>query len=121
MRRFLLSDVEATAKLRATGYLSDVLSAAKLDGEHIELSESEFQRLRAKYAAPQLPAKWPAYARILARIRNSDDAGIGDTIARVIGPVGGEAYKTWFKRLFGKPCGCQERQDELNRRYPYPV
>jgi hypothetical protein len=48
------------------------------------------------------------------------DTGIGDVIARIVGPVGGEAYKTWYQATFKKRCGCAERQADLNALYPLP-
>lgn len=46
------------------------------------------------------------------------DKGLGDIIARIIGPVGGDAFKRWYKRLFGRDCGCSERQEDFNLTYP---
>jgi hypothetical protein len=51
-------------------------------------------------------------------LASSTDQGIGDVIARLIGPVGGDAYKTWFLATFGQSCGCSERQSDLNAIYP---
>lgn len=48
-----------------------------------------------------------------------EDRGVGDTIARVIGPMGGDAFKRWYKRITGEDCGCGDRQAWLNQRYPY--
>jgi len=121
MRTFSIELLKATAEMRPVGYLSDVLDAGELSGDNLTLTESAFQALRQKYQAPASPADWPFWATSIARIKSPADTGVGDTIARVVGPVGGEAYKAWFKRLFGKSCGCQERQDELNRRFPYVV
>lgn len=73
-------------------------------------------------SARVLPAKsWPAWVQIIAQARSPADAGIGDTIARTIGPVGGELYKSWFKTTFGRSCGCVERQTSLNQRFPYSI
>jgi len=46
------------------------------------------------------------------------DRGAGDIIARVIGPIGGTAFKAWYKVTFGKDCGCGRRQEVLNTRWP---
>jgi len=41
------------------------------------------------------------------------DEGVGDTVARLI-------HKTGLDRLtFGKDCGCEKRQETLNRLFPY--
>ncbi len=47
-----------------------------------------------------------------------EDKGIGDIVARMIGKENSEAFKMWFKKLFGKDCGCTGRQLQWNRMYP---
>lgn len=37
----------------------------------------------------------------------------------LIGETRSERFKTWFARKFGKSCGCSDRQNWLNRRFPY--
>jgi hypothetical protein len=63
-------------------------------------------------------ARWPGWARGMARFAAPPDTGLGDTIARHFG-VTGEAFKGWFKAMFGRSCGCAERQETLNFKYPY--
>ena len=78
--------------------------------------------LRAKKIIPIPRAEWPLPIKALALLARSSDKGIGDVIARLIGPVGGDAYKAWFQSKFGKPCGCSERQSDLNAKYgDYPL
>lgn len=55
---------------------------------------------------------------MLKVMAKNGDRGLGDIVARVVGPIGGEAFKRWFQKLFGRSCGCQERQDEWNVQYP---
>lgn len=62
---------------------------------------------------------WPFWARMVQKMATSTDAGVGDTIARVIGPLGGDAWKTWYTKITGHSCGCEERQEVLNQLYPY--
>ena len=68
---------------------------------------------------PAKPRKFPLWATLLAAKKTPEDKGIGDTIARLIGPIGGDAYKRWFSKITGKPCGCEQRQDRLNALFPY--
>lgn len=119
MRRYKLSIIRATAEMRAAGYYDDVLAHGTIHGDEVELTEAAFQKLRKKYAVPVEAAEWPLFARVLARLKSTADRGVGDTIARLIGPVGGAAFKVWFKRLTGCTCGCTERQEELNKRFRY--
>ncbi len=46
------------------------------------------------------------------------DKGLGDIIARVIGPIGGDAVKEWWPTIFGTSCKCSIRQSEWNDRFP---
>lgn len=64
------------------------------------------------------PEPWPMVLIPLKLLAKEGDSGAGDIIARTIGPVGGDAFKKWYKALFGKDCGCGNRQEALNRRWP---
>jgi hypothetical protein len=63
-------------------------------------------------------AEWPLPIKALAMLASATDQGIGDVIARLIGPVGGDAYKMWYLATFGRSCGCSERHSEFNSKYP---
>jgi hypothetical protein len=119
VKTFKLADVEAVGKWRAVGYVADVLQAGTIDGEQVHLSDEQFTALRARYAAPQAAERWPVWAKLVARLRSPADTGVGDTLAWIVGPVGGDAYKKWFLDTFGKSCGCEERQEKLNEIFPY--
>lgn len=64
------------------------------------------------------PEPWPLVLIPLKALAKEGDRGSGDIIARTVGPIGGEAFKKWYKLLFGKDCGCGNRQEALNRRWP---
>ena len=66
-------------------------------------------------------APWPAWARAMRFLSRPADRGLGDTIARIVGPVGGDAFKAWHLATFGVPCGCEGRQESLNREFPFPA
>ena len=70
-------------------------------------------------AAPKIV--WPFWARTVARLRQDGEIGVGDTVARLAGNVGGEAFKRTLKDFAGIDCGCVARQEDLNRRFPYPL
>lgn len=75
----------------------------------------------APVQAPQQPIaydEWPILFRLLAGRRKETDAGLGDVVERLIGPIGGDAFKTWFKLATGRDCGCGARKEFLNQRYP---
>jgi len=62
--------------------------------------------------------EWPAYIEGIALLAQPGDKGIGDVIARTVGPIGGALFKKWFEKMTGKPCGCSQRQELLNLLYP---
>lgn len=64
--------------------------------------------------------EWPQWAKAVKLLASKGDAGVGDTIARVVGPIGGDAFKAWTKSV-GFNCGCEKRQETLNARYPYDI
>jgi hypothetical protein len=45
------------------------------------------------------------------------DRGVGDIVERMLSKVGGRAIKNSLKRL-GVSCGCTNKQEALNRKYP---
>jgi hypothetical protein len=79
----------------------------------------------SKAAKSQRPAlvkgktRWPMWAKAIAALRAEGDAGVGDTVYRLIGPVTSEKFQRWHRLAFGRECGCPERRAEWNVRYPY--
>lgn len=63
--------------------------------------------------------QWPRWARALEKRRAAGEAGVGDTLERVLRHKGGAFIKAVVKRL-GFECGCAERQRAMNYQYPYP-
>lgn len=62
--------------------------------------------------------KWPRWVKLVAMLRKPEDKGVGDTVASIAAKMGGDKFKVWAERL-KIPCGCSERQDLWNVRYPY--
>lgn len=63
--------------------------------------------------------QWPLWARLASALAKDGDKGIGDTIQRTIGPIGGDAFKAWYQKVVGEDCGCGDRAAWLSARYPY--
>lgn len=81
------------------------------------------QSLELAKKVSRAPAKrekrdWPAALRPMKRLAKEGDIGLGDIIARTIGPIGGNKFKVWYKLTFGRDCGCDVRQESWNRKYP---
>lgn len=74
---------------------------------------------KAPLPKPVPRAEWPKIARQIAWMRSEGETGIGSTLERLIGYVGGGFYKEAFKMLTGKSCGCSDRKRHLDQRYPY--
>lgn len=62
-------------------------------------------------------AKPPLWVRLLKRLSTNDDIGLGATIKRIAAKFGGDRFKEWSTKI-GLPCGCTEREVELNSLYP---
>jgi hypothetical protein len=45
--------------------------------------------------------------------------GLGDTIHKVAEVTGVKAVVETVSEKTGKPCGCKERRERLNKKYPY--
>ena len=45
--------------------------------------------------------------------------GLGDTIHKVTKATGIHSAVQKVSKAIGKPCGCAERRDSLNRKFPY--
>lgn len=63
--------------------------------------------------------KWPIKVVMMSKLRKEVDAGVGDTIARIIGPTTSAAWKAAFLNMTGHDCGCDSRRNRLNLLYPY--
>lgn len=83
------------------------------------LLPENFVTVVAPERSPAVPRdSWPIWAKGMALLAHDGDTGLGDIIARTIGPVGGDAFKAWYQKVFNRPCGCAERQESLNAQYP---
>lgn len=47
--------------------------------------------------------------------------GLGDTIAKITHATGLSKLSEIYTQITGKPCHCRERQDALNKLFPYGV
>lgn len=96
-------------------------------------SEADARRMGEPWPPPDIPDgyvyqpppprsvpvdEWPVWAKKIAGWKQDGDAGVGDTFARKLGVLG-ETFKAVMKSL-GIDCGCEFRQEEWNRLYPYP-
>lgn len=64
------------------------------------------------------PQPWPVLMLPLKLLAKPEDKGLGDIVARTIGPLGGDAFKVWYQALFGQSCGCDARQEVWNQKWP---
>ena len=70
---------------------------------------------------PAIPYnEWSLPLKLLSRLNaRKEDRGMGDLIERVVGPIGGDVFKAWWRNLTGSDCGCGHRKEWLNERYPF--
>ncbi len=91
----------------------------------IDIPASILPILAANKAARKIPRtseiprdQWPMWAKVMAERAIPEDKGIGDVVARTIGPETSGAFKAFYEMTFGKPCGCTGRQKLWNAKYP---
>jgi hypothetical protein len=111
-----LQHIHARATERPSGYAEDVLAHGRVVGEALEMADADYEALCRKY---RVETAWPPWALVIKVLRAEPDMGVGDTVARIIGPIGGDAFKTWYKATFGVACNCATRQAEWNALYRY--
>jgi len=111
--------LRAAEPTRPEGYFFDVVKRGKIEGDSVRLTLDDWNELRRKYAEPVPRSQWPLWAKAIAFLANDDEAGVGDTVKRLIGNYRSEAFKSWHKRTFGFDCGCAKRQKEWNERFNY--
>ncbi len=93
--------------------------AARKNGDGIAREEGRaYQAKEWKEFEPVPGEQWPMWAKTLAKRATSEDKGIGDVVARTIGPETSGAFKAFYEMTFGKPCGCNGRQKLWNQKYP---
>lgn len=99
-----------------TKYLCDNLTIPCFEGR--EIYRNRFTDPVSYASRGAKSPKWPFILQPLKAFAKEGDRGLGDIIERMVGPVGGDAYKKWHLKIFGKPCSCSERQDSLNLDFP---
>jgi len=50
---------------------------------------------------------------------NQRSKGLGDSIEKFTTATGIKKVVNTVAKATGKPCGCSERRDSLNRKFPY--
>lgn len=63
-------------------------------------------------------APWPDWANVIAAQKNETENGVGDTAERVVGLVGSNEFRNWYRLHVGdgRPPRCCAA---LNNRFPY--
>jgi hypothetical protein len=56
---------------------------------------------------------------VLVKINKMKSKGLGDTIEKITTATGIKKVVDTVSKVTGKPCGCKERRDSLNRKFPY--
>lgn len=52
---------------------------------------------------------------------SEESVGLGDTIAKITHATGLDKLAEMYTKITGRPCGCQQRQEALNKLFPYGV
>jgi len=108
------ADVESTPKAFLPTTLSSVIAAA-INAVADKVTQAVVP------STPVAPSHWPLFAKKALEMAQPGEKGVGDTIARIVGPIGGNAFKAWYHKVTGGSCTCGKRQIELNKAYPYSM
>jgi hypothetical protein len=122
-RVYEIAAIAAVASERQPGYLEAVLAAGKVVGDTVELTQADWEEIRAKYWVSEAAHDWPIWAVVASLFRSELDTGLGDTVARELGGTRSEGFKRHHELLFGlwaKPCGCAGQVARWNALFPYP-
>ncbi len=93
--------------------------AARKSGDGAERPDSAIYKAGPNFSLQPVPRdQWPMWAKALAKRAKPGDKGIGDVVARTIGPETSGAFKAFYETTFGRPCGCNGRQKLWNTKYP---
>lgn len=52
---------------------------------------------------------------------NEQSRGLGDTVAKITHATGLDKLAELYTHVTGKDCGCQSRQEALNKLFPYGI
>ncbi len=92
--------------------------ASRKTGAGDAVGSVKYETNEVQDAQPISRDQWPMWAKVLAGKSTPEDKGIGDVVARTIGPEASGAFKAFYEMTFGKPCGCNGRQKRWNIEYP---
>lgn len=116
VKHYRVNEREVPTKEQVDRYICENLTVPCYEGREV---------FRNKHSHPPTYLKkgtagpaWPLILMPLKLLAKEEDRGLGDIVARTVGPIGGEAWKKWHLRVFGRPCGCKERQEDWNLMYP---
>ena len=67
------------------------------------------------------PRPWPPWAEVVAMQARPGEAGLVETLERVVGSFGSEQFKVWYAEVFGvfKPCPCARLRARWSVLYAY--
>jgi len=116
MKTIALVRLEEISRNYEPGFYDYVVGLGSVANGILTVAEGALAGIGKKFKPVR---RWPTWALVVAKLAQPKDLGVGDTLARVIGPIGGDKYKAWHLETFGKPCGCAERQEHLNQLFPY--
>ena len=107
-------DILEASKSRPSNYLERVRLLSLFGDDYCYFTPENYRSLRLEFSPM---GTWPDLLRTVAKLRRPNETGIGDTIHRLI-PLADE-FEKWFLRFIGHSCGCADRREWLNLRYPF--
>lgn len=58
---------------------------------------------------------------VLDKAVRARSRGLGDTVQKITHATGVEKLAEMYTKITGRPCGCSQRQEALNKLFPYGI
>lgn len=130
-------NLERLRERLSAAWFAAIVAQGNVSGSYLTIDQADVLAIRERFDPPadrsvakprpreQIPvcaprSMWPKWAVGVSYFANAEDRGVGDTIARHIGPFGGNLFKAWYLATFGQPCRCELRQEQWNSFFPFP-
>ena len=86
------------------------------------ISQGPAASTRFVLAPPAPPGTWPAWAQAVRAQALAGEPSVVETLERLRGPFGGDAFKAWYAETFGPMaahCNCAALRDRWAAEYRY--
>lgn len=114
----VLGKALSSGKLSSGNAFIDLSSDFNFEGVKPQFIEHKDVVINRTHKPIEATTDWPLVLKPLKLLAKDGDRGMGDIVERMIGKDNSKDFQEWFRKHFGVACGCNERKEYLNQRYP---